>query len=196
MRSLALLIGLACLSVLSVQATPVAVDFMFAELPPNSIQTLLPFLLNGPNDTLFLKFKIPDIALIQTINSFDINVTVYDNGDGGGETGTVQFALPGTNLTLTGFAPNLNRTTSSSPVTLSDSLSASDIAQVFPSIQDGKFRIKVLRLSGDFFVGGGTAFIDATLVPEPASLLTVISGLLVAAAGLRRRRNIVERISI
>jgi hypothetical protein len=187
MRSLVLLIGSACLSVLSVQATPVSVNLVFAELPPNATQVPLPFLLDGINDTLFLKFKIPNIALIETINSFNINVTVYDDGDPGGETGKIQFALPGTNLTLADFAPNLNGTTSSSPVTLSDSLSASDIAEVFPSILDGSFRVRVQRDSGDFFVAGGTAFIDATLVPEPSSLFSMIGGLLVVTACFRRR---------
>src|SRR5882724_1711753 len=188
MRRFALLIGSACLAVLSLHATPVAVDFVFAELPPNSTQTALPFLLDGTNDTMFLKFKIPNIGQITAINSFTINVTVYDDGDGGGETGTIQFALPSTNLTLINFFPNLNGTTSSSPVTFSDSLSGGEIAQVFPSIQDGNFRIKVLRNTGDFFLANGaTAVIDATLAPEPASLFSGISGLLVVIAWRRRR---------
>jgi hypothetical protein len=182
------LIGSGCLSVLTLHATAVPVDFTFAETAPNTTQVSLPMLLNGPNDTVFLKFKIPEIGLIEAINSFTINVTVYDNGDGGGETGTIQFALPSENLDLGGFAPNLNRTTSSSPVTLSFSLTPDEIALVLPTIQDGNFRIKVLRDTGDFFVGGGSASIDAMLAPEPASLFTAISGLLMAVAWRRRRR--------
>jgi hypothetical protein len=158
MRSIVFLVGLVCLSAFSLQATPVAVNFVFAEQPPNSTHVALPFLMNATNDELFLKFKIPDIALIETINSFDINVTVYDDGDVAGETGRILFALPGPNLPLTGF-----------------------------SLQDGSFRIRVVRDSGDFFVGGGTAFIDATLVPEPASLLGVFSGLLMIGVWLRGR---------
>jgi hypothetical protein len=194
MRGLTLLVGAVCLSAFSAHATPVAVDFLFAELPPNSTQTPLPFLLDGVNDTLFLKFTIPDIAQILTINSFTINVTVYDDGDGGGENGIVQFALPGTNVPLASFGPSLNGFTASSPLTLSDSLSPSEIAEVLPSIQDGNFRIKVMRGNGDFLVGGGTATIDATLAPEPASFLGAAGGLLVAAL-LRRRLRKTSRLS-
>ena len=186
---LALLIGLVCSCAFSVRATNLPVNFNFAELPPNSTQVTLPFLLDGVTDTMFLKFKVPGIANVTSINSFDIDIAVFDNGDGGGETGTIQFALPAVNITLGTFFPNLNRSTPGSPVVLPISLTPDQIAQVFPAIQDGNFRIKILRDSGDFFVGGGVAFIDANLasVPEPASFLTVISGLIVAGAWLRRR---------
>jgi hypothetical protein len=188
MRHVLLLIGLACLSGFSLRATSVPVNFDFAELPPNSTQESLPYLLNGTNDTLFLKFLIPDIDLIETINSITVNVTLYDNGDHGGETGRIQFALPSTNIDLASFTTNLNGTTQSSPETFTDSLSPNEIAEVFPSIEDGNLRIKVQRDTGDFFVAGGTVIIDATLVPEPASLLSAIGGL-VAIGVWRRRRS-------
>jgi hypothetical protein len=188
MRVLAILIALLCHLTVSARATPIEVDFKNAETPPNSTQVSLPFLLNNANDTVFLKFKIPDIDMVETINSFDISVSLYDNGDRGGETGTIEFALPdGPNLLLTSFSPNLNGFTAISPDTFTFSLTPDEIAEVFPSILDGNFRIRIQRDSGDFIVGGGTASIDATLAaPEPASLCIVIGGLL-AVAGLRRR---------
>ncbi len=187
MRILAILIALACHLTVAARATPIAVDFKDAETPPNTTQVSLPFLLNNANDTVFLKFKIPDIDMVETINSFDISVSLYDNGDRGGETGTIEFALPnGPNLSLASFSPDLNGFTASSPDTFTFSLTPDQIAEVLPSILDGNFRIKIQRDSGDFLVGGGTASIDATLAPEPASFSIVIGGLL-AVAGLRRR---------
>jgi len=171
-----------------VQATPMQVDFVRAELPPNSTTTPLPFLLSGANDTLFLKFKIPGIAQIASINSFVINLDVYDDADGGGETFEGQFALPGSNIPLFFFFPNLNRVTAAAPITLPISIDPANFDLILPSIQDGNFRIKLLSNTGDFFVGAASASLDATLIPEPGSIGFVLGGVL-AIGGLVRRRN-------
>jgi hypothetical protein len=184
-RSVFLLALFLCLWGASAQADIVYADFVRAEVSPNSVTTPLPFLLNGPNDTIFLKFKIPNFDEILSINSFVIDVIVYDNGDGGGETGEFQFAQPGTNLFLLGFAPNLNHTTALSPVDFTMPLCACQISQIFPSLQDGTFRIKVLRDSGDFFLAGGSAMLDVNFAPEPSTLIGGGAGLLMIA-GLRR----------
>jgi hypothetical protein len=190
-----------------VQAGQIEVDFLGAVIPtgPGStvtIPTALPALLGGnadagisnyAGDILFLKFRIPDISEVSVIDSFVINVSVFDNGDGGGESGDVDFALPGTNIVLAGPAfTTLNHITSSLPLTLSYSLNAAQIAQVFPTIADGNFRIRIIRDTGDFEVGGASAQIDATLTsaPEPASVLLLLSGLgCVAGCYLKRERR-------
>jgi len=163
------------LAVAGASATSIPANFVFAEIPPNTTQVTLPYFLDNVNDNVFLKFRIPDIANVVSIQSFIINLSVFDDGDGGGESGTVQFALPGANATLASFFGNLNRTTVNSQVVLPIPLDPSVIEQVFPSIQDGTFRIKILRDTGDFFVGGATVSIDATMVPEPGSLLLAFS---------------------
>lgn len=188
MRKLALLISSIALAGAPVWATSIGVDFKNAETPPSSTKVSLPFLLDNTNDTVFLRFKIPAIDTVGTINLFNIQVNLYDDGDRGGETGIIQFALPsGPNLTLTTFGPDLNGFTAGAPDNFSFSLTPSQIAQVFPSIQDGNFRIRIQRSSGDFIVGGGSASIDATVVPEPATWSMLGIGLLLVAAGGRRR---------
>jgi hypothetical protein len=173
----------------SLQATTIAADFVRAEVSPNSVTTALPFLMNGPNNAIFLKFKIPNFDQIASINSFEIDITLFDNADGGGETGEIQFAQPGTNISLGIFGPNLNRTTQTSPAVLPIPLCPCEISQIFPSLLDGTFRIKILRDTGDFFVGGGTATLDVTMAPEPSALFGTAIGLL-AIVGLLRRRAI------
>jgi len=189
MRSLVFLAGLMGLSAFA-GATPIAVNFKNAETPPNSTQVSLPFFASSESDTVFLRFKIPGIGTVGTINTFDITVSLYDDGDRGGETGVIQFALPnGPNLTLGNFGPNLNGFTAGSPDVFTFDLTPDQIAQVFPSIEDGNFRIRIQRNSGSYYVAGGTASIDANLVPEPASLIPAGIGLLLVAVGLHRRRK-------
>jgi hypothetical protein len=171
----------------SLRATTISADFVRAEVSPNSVTTVLPFLMNGPNNAIFLKFKIPNFDQISSINSFEIDITLFDNADGGGETGEFQFAQPGTNISLGLFGPNLNRTTQASPAVFPIPLCPCAISQIFPSLQDGTFRIKILRDTGDFFVGGGTATLDVTLAPEPSALFGTATGLLAIAAFFRRR---------
>lgn len=99
-------------------------DFVRAELPPNSTTITTPIFLgpagdissSNPNDTsvgkiVFLKFKIPDVANVVSIDSFDFFVTVYDDGDGGGKSGDIDFAQPGTNLQFPDTFTSLNHTT-------------------------------------------------------------------------------------
>jgi hypothetical protein len=182
--SLALFAGLCGASL---QATTITADLVRAEVSPNSVTTALPFLMNGPNNAIFLKFMIPNFDQILTINTFEIDLTLFDNADGGGETGEIQFAQPGTNLELAIFGPNLNHTTQAFPAVFQIPLCSCQISQVFPSLQDGTFRIKILRDSGDFFLGGGTATLDVTLAPEPSMLFGTAVGLL-AMAGFQLRR--------
>jgi len=181
LRAFGVLIGAIFLTVVGATATPLPVNFVFAEIPPNTTQVSLPYFLDNVNDNVFLKFRIPDIANVVSIQSFIVNLSLFDDGDGGGETGTIQFALPGTNVTLASFFGNLNRTTEGSQVVIPIALDRSVIDQVFPSIQDGTFRIKILRDSGDFFVGVATVSIDATMAPEPGSLLLALSAISLAA---------------
>lgn len=175
----------ACFSVEG-HAAPILVDFVRAELPPDSTTTSLPYFLGPDTNIIFLKFKIPDFSSISVINSFVVNVTLYDDDDGGGEVGKIQFAQPAGNVMLNGFT-TLNHITVSSPLTITTSMSSEQIGQIFPSIADGNFRIRVSRDSGDFYLAGGSASIDATLIPEPASVSVVASGLLAVGWLLRRR---------
>jgi len=199
--SLLLLGCIACGCTGVAHAGQVEVDFVGGEVPtgPGSTVTIpanLPVLLGGNGDigisnfvgdTLFLKFKIPDVAYIEAVNSFVVNVTVFDNGDGGGESGDIDFALPGTNIVLASPAfTTLNRYTLSSPLTLSYTLTADEIAEILPTISDGNFRLRIVRDTGDFEVAGGSASIDAILSPEPSSAL-LMTGALCGLALLFRR---------
>ncbi len=172
------------------QATPIAVNFVKAELPPANTATALPFLLDNSNDTIFLKFKVPDILQVTSLNSITVSVMVFDDDDGGGESGSVEFALPGLNIPLTSFAGNIRTYTAGSPLILSASVCSCELSDVYASMLDGNFRIKVLRTSGDFYVEGATVDIDANM-PEPASASTTAGALLLLAAlmhpSLRRK---------
>jgi hypothetical protein len=186
------------------QASAIEVDFMGAEIPtgPGSTVTIpatLPGLMGGASDagvsnfvgdTLFLKFKIPDIAELTSIDSFTVSVSVYDNGDGGGESADIDFAQPGTNIVLASPAfTTLNHITAGAPEILTYSLTADEIDQVFPTITDGNFRVRIMRDTGDFEVAGGSATIDGTLAPEPSSLMLLTGGFFVAAGLFRRIRK-------
>jgi len=50
------------------------------------------------HDILFLKFNIPNSSQIVSIESFVLHVVLYDNADGGGESGDIEFAQPGANF--------------------------------------------------------------------------------------------------
>jgi hypothetical protein len=185
-------------------AAPIPVTFVGAEIPtgPGSTVTIpaaLPGLMGGasdigvPNfvgDTLFLKFQIPDVSELTSIDSFTVSVSVYDNDDGGGESADIDFAQPGTNITLASPAfTTLNHITASDPETFTYSLTPAEISQVFPTITDGNFRIRIMRDTGDFEVAGGSATIDGTLAPEPSSLMLLTGGFFVAAGLFRRIRK-------
>lgn len=168
-------------------ATPIIAEFVRAELPPNSTTTPLPFLLSGANDILFLKFKIPNFSNIASINYLEIDLLLYDDDDGGGESGRFQFALPGGNLDLGGFAANIRPLTAASPAVIPLIVCGCEIDQILPSLQDGNFRIKIMRDTGDFIVDHlqGMAFLDVTFVPEPSAFVCCVAGLLLIAT-LRR----------
>jgi hypothetical protein len=185
-------------------AGAIEVDFVDAEIPigPGSTITIpaaLPGLMGGVSDsgvpgfvgdTLFLKFKIPDISQIASINSFSVSVSLFDNGDGGGESGDIAFAQPGTNISLASPAFNtLNRVTEALPTTFTYNLTSAQIAQVLPTITDGNFRVRIMRDTGDFEVAGGSASIDATLAPEPSSTMLLTGGFFVMAGLFRRIRR-------
>jgi hypothetical protein len=184
------LAGLACLTVFPMAATPVAVNFKNAEIPPDATKVSLAYFLSNVSDTVFLRFKIPGIDTVSSINAFEIQISLFDDGDRGGETGEILFALPaGPNMLLGTFGPDLNGTNEGSPATFTFDLKPDQIAQVFPSIEDGNFRLKIVRDSGDFYVGSGSASIDANVVPEPGTLATIAIGFVLIVAGVHRRRR-------
>ena len=142
------------------QAALIEVDFVGGEIPtgPDSTITIpaaLPALMGGNadagvpgyvGDLLFLKFKIPDIANVESIQSFAFSVSIFDNARDAGESAEIDFALPGTNLVLAAPAfTNVNGSTQASPDTFTYTLTAAQIGEVFPTITDGNFRIRIMR---------------------------------------------------
>jgi hypothetical protein len=188
LRNLLLLAGTALLSAVSIEATPIAVNFVNAETPSPTTTQALPFLLDINNQALFLRFKLPDVSLINAIDSITVNVRVFDDGDRGGETGQTEFALPSSpNQVLVFFFPNINGTTQASPLPLSNTITDPTLlAQIIPSLADGNLRIRVVRDSGSFNVLDGSVTIDAN-VPEPAAISSFAGGLFVIAGLVRRR---------
>jgi len=168
--------------------TIIVPDFVKAEIPPNSTQVTLPYVMDKTHDILFLKFNIPNFSQIVSIESFVLNVILYDNADGGGESGDIEFAQPSTNLFLANFF-TLNHTDASNPALFTLPLCPCEITQISPSLQDGNFRIRFARDTGDFIVGGAAAIMDVTLAPEPATTASIAGGLLALVAFRTRRRN-------
>lgn len=136
--------------------------------------------------SLFLRFKLPEVSLINAIDSITVNVRVFADGDRGGETGQTEFALPsGPNHVLVVFFPNINGTTEASPPSLSNTITNPTLlAQIIPTLAGGNLRIRVVRNSGSFDVLGGTVTIDAN-VPEPESISSFAAGLFVLAGLVR-----------
>jgi hypothetical protein len=187
MRNSLLLTGITLLSAVSLQATAIQVNFVNAEIPGPTTVGVPFFFDNTTSQAVFLRFKLPDVSLINAIDSITVKVDVFDDGDRGGETGEVQFALPsGPNQLLVLFGPNINGTTQALPLPLSNTITDPTLlAQIISSLADGNLRIRVVRDSGSFSVLDGTVTIDAN-VPEPASMSCFAGGLL-ALAGLVRR---------
>jgi hypothetical protein len=192
------------------QAAAIPVDFIGGEIPtgPDSTFTIsadLPALMGGNpdagfegyvGDLLFLKFKIPDIADVESIQSFTVSVSIFDNAQDRGESAQIDFAQPETNIVLADPAfTEVDGSTAGSPDIYTYTLTADQIAEIFPTIADGNFRVRIMRETGDFEVAGGSATIDATLAspstPEPSSMILLAAGLF-AIAGYRYTRSRVQ----
>jgi hypothetical protein len=186
LRNLGIAIGFLWLTACTAQAGVITADFIFAEQPPGSTTVALPVFMNGSDDLTFLKFGV-DMSEISAINSFEIDVNVFDDGDGGGESADIEFAQPSTNISLGSFT-NLNGTTEGSPLTLSFFLTPDQIAQVLPTMADGNFRIRIQRNTGDFYLAGGDAILDITPTPEPSTWFMAAGGVLVLGLFMRRRK--------
>jgi hypothetical protein len=209
-----LLLGCAFGLTMLAKADAIEADFVRAELPPDSTTITTPIFLGPPGDIssdnlnntsvgeiVFLKFKIPDIADVVSIDSFDFFVTVYDDDDGGGESGDIDFAQPGANLQFLDTFTNLNHTTADDPLTIEIQLTQAEIDQVFPSLSDGTFRIQISRDTGDFYVAPtGSAEIDGVLssdmlsTPEPSTMSVMMTGLCVIGCLLIGRRRSSGRV--
>ncbi|HEX4134450.1 MAG TPA: hypothetical protein VHY84_07575 [Bryobacteraceae bacterium] len=194
------------------RADAIEADFVRGELPPDSTTFTSPVFLGPDGDVssdglgnvsageiAFLKFDIPDIANVASISTFDFFVTLYDDDDGGGESGDIDFALPGNNVQFLETFTSLNHTTEADPETIEIDLTADQIAEIFPSLSDGTFRIRISRDTGDFYVAPtGSAIIDGDLLtdtPEPSSAY-LMAGFCAAAGLLYLFRRFNRRTSI
>jgi hypothetical protein len=208
MRSL-LLVGCAaiCLSV-AAKADPIEADFVRAELPPNSTTITTPIFLGPPGDIsddglnnpsvgeiVFLRFSVPDISDVLSIDTFDFFVTVYDDDDGGGESADFAVAQPGVNVIFPDVFTTLNHIEATNPETIEIELTQAEINQIFPSLLDGSFRIQISRDTGDFYVAPtGTAILDGLYAPEPSSVSAMMVGLCAIAGLLFTRKRSSPRV--
>jgi hypothetical protein len=174
-------------------SVPIAVNFDEA-LSSTGIPRTLPFELNSTAQTLFLRFLVPDAPRIQSINSMSLTVTLHDESpDAQEENAGIAVRLPAPFFEMfVGFTDSgdLQGTTAGAPFIFTHSLTAGEIDDfmVAGALENGAFRLQVVRCCGDFVVVGGSVTIDANLaaLPEPGSL-----ALLAAAFGvfvLRRTR--------
>jgi hypothetical protein len=208
MRSL-LLVGCSalCLGV-AAKADSIEADFVRAELPPTSTTITTPIFLGPPGDIsddglnntsvgeiVFLRFSIPDIADVLSIDTFDFFVTVYDDDDGGGESADFAVAQPGTNVIFPDVFTTLNHIEASNPETIEIQLTQAEINQIFPSLSDGSFRIQISRDTGDFYVAPtGSAILDGIYAPEPSSAPVMMAGLCAIAGLLFARKRSSARV--
>ena len=179
-----------------VDALPVSVqnnvglDLAFLPSTVNTIQLESPYRLLAGDGRLFFRFEVPAAQQIAYLNSLIVTLHVFDDEDSQGEAGIFEFLLPigGEDLFIDSFGgvdgplssdPN---TTYTGPVgCLCDALAA---------MQDnGRFRIRVSRDFGDFYVSQVDVAIDAEMVPEPTSFALLAFGLIGIAAVSRRRSN-------
>lgn len=208
-RSLLLIAGAVwCFSPMA-KADAIEADFVRGELPPDSTTFTSPVFLGPAGDVssdglnnvsageiAFLKFDIPNIANVASINTLDFFVTLEDDNDGGGESGDIDFALPGNNVQFLDTFTRLNRT---GPTTVEIDLTEDQIAEIFPSLSDGTFRIRVSRDTGDFYLDPtGSAVIDGDLLtdtPEPSSAY-MMAGFCAAAGLLYLSRTFNRKVSV
>src|SRR5258708_35923580 len=80
-----------CLAAMEAHAAPIQVNFLQAALP-GPVDVGLPFLLDSSNETLFFSFSIPDAASIDSINSFSVSVSFFDDGDAETEAGAISYS--------------------------------------------------------------------------------------------------------
>jgi hypothetical protein len=173
-------------------SVPLIYQGSFLEGAPG-IDQGLPIFLSGSPNNVRLKYFVPDFASLVSINSIDVSVNVYDDGDANnGEEGAILFVLNGVglpNLTLQTFS-GLNGYTETSPLTVSGSVGAGDLSDALLEIQeDGIFFIRVNRDGNDFYVKGASVAIDGTLgsVPDASSTLPLLAAGLALIAIFRRR---------
>jgi hypothetical protein len=204
-RSFAVLAAVLFLSALA-GADPLAVNLISVNQPdgpgsPSSTPVSLPVLLGGNadflmpgfvGDTIFLKFRPDDLSDVEAIDSLSFTIDFLDDEKDAGESVEVAYALPSTNII---FSPTFtalpsNRNDVPQPFSLTFTLDPAELGLATPGIlDDGNFRIRLERLTGDFRVTGASAQMDVTYAmatPEPTTLL-----LLLPAAGFicfRRRR--------
>ena len=145
-------------------AIPIVANFTQAFRPPNTPASL-PALLQGGAASVTLQFHVPDFAQIVSIHSIEVSVDVLDDMGGiGAESGVVRLSTTGTgpNLDIASF----NMELAGGALTFSGAVAPGDIAAAQEEITDnGFFRIRVRRDTGDFFVTAGRITIDAELAP-------------------------------
>jgi hypothetical protein len=145
-------------------AIPIVANFTQAFRPPNTPASL-PALLQGGAASVTLQFHVPDFAQIVSIHSIEVSVDVLDDMGGiGAESGVVRLSTTGTgpNLDIASF----NMELAGGALTFSGAVAPGDVAAAQEEIADnGFFRIRVRRDTGDFFVTAGRITIDAELAP-------------------------------
>jgi hypothetical protein len=175
-----------------VSAAPITVNFVSALIEITGPEPL-PIELSGFPNNLRLRFHVPNAASILSINSLDISVEVYDDGDAQtNEEGDVVFVLQGIgqpNFVVQSFGPGLNAHTFASPLTVNGSVNPADFSNVLAEIQnDGFFLLRVNRNGGDFWVKSGTVTLDAQIVPEPKTFMGSAAAFLALLLIRRGRR--------
>jgi hypothetical protein len=154
--------------------------------PGNAVA--LPYFMNGSQDKLVRRFNVPDGALITSLNSFKITVTLEDDGDKNAfETGGVAVNRGANLIPVFIFDVQLSQ---SGPTVFDLLVDPLDFAAVIASIQNNnRVPIFIERFAGDYFVNNIQIEIDANLatpIPEPATGFLGASALVALVAFARR----------